>query len=64
MMTSPADTLVCDSAQLAAFRSDAAYDYNRELITPEISSGFAVSSGSCWVKYSVAVLWRSIPGLS
>ena len=37
MMTSPADTLVCDSAQLAAFRSDAAYDYNRELITPEIN---------------------------
>lgn len=66
MITSPADTLVCDSAQLAAFRSDAAYDYNRELITPEIniSSGFAVSSGSCWVKYSVAVLRRSIPGLS
>ena len=37
MITSPADTLVCDSAQLAAFRSDAAYDYNRELITPEIN---------------------------
>ena len=65
MITSPADTLVCDSAQLAAFRSDAAYDYNRELITPEINIfGFAVSSGSCWVKYSVAVLRRSIPGLS
>ncbi len=37
MIVSPADTLVCDSAQLAAFRSDSAYDYNRELITPEIT---------------------------
>ncbi|WP_303010529.1 DUF4129 domain-containing protein [uncultured Bacteroides sp.] len=37
MIVSPADTLVCDSAQLAAFRSDSAYDYNRELITPEIN---------------------------
>lgn len=66
MMTSPADTLVCDSAQLAAFRSDAAYDYNRELITPEINifEWIRGQFGSCWVKYSVAVLRRSIPGLS
>lgn len=37
MITSPTDTLVCDTARLAAFQSDSAYDYNRELITPEIN---------------------------
>ena len=36
-MTSPADTLVCDTAQLALWRADAAYDYNRELIAPDIN---------------------------
>ena len=37
MITSPADTLVCDTAQVAIWQSDAAYDYNRELIAPEIN---------------------------
>lgn len=37
MLTSPADTLVCDSTRLAAFQADSAYDYNRELITPEMN---------------------------
>ena len=55
MLTSPADTLVCDSAQLAAFRSDAAYDYNRELITPEINI-FE------WIR-GPAVLPKNIPNL-
>ena len=66
MITSPADTLVCDSAQLAAFRSDAAYDYNRELITPEINifEWIRGQFGELLGKYSVAVLRRSIPGLS
>lgn len=36
-LTSPADTLVCDTAKIALWRSDSAYDYNRELITPELN---------------------------
>ena len=36
-LTSPADTLVCDTAKIALWRSDPAYDYNRELITPELN---------------------------
>lgn len=35
--TSPADTLVCDTVQIALWQSDPAYDYNRELITPDIN---------------------------
>lgn len=37
MITSPADTLVCDTAQIAIWRSEGLYDYNRELITPELN---------------------------
>ncbi|MDD3040265.1 DUF4129 domain-containing protein [Bacteroides sp.] len=37
MITSPTDTLVYDKAQIAAWQSDVAYNYNRELITPEIN---------------------------
>lgn len=37
MITSPTDTLVCDTAQIAAWQSDSAYAYNRELIAPEIN---------------------------
>lgn len=37
MITSPADTLVCDTAQIAVWQSDPQYDYNRELVTPEIN---------------------------
>lgn len=37
MITSPADTLVCDTAQVAVWQSDSAYDYNRELIAPDIN---------------------------
>lgn len=34
-MTSPADTLVYDTAGIAVCQVDPAYDYNRELIAPE-----------------------------
>lgn len=37
MIISPADTLVCDTTQVAVWQSDPLYDYNRELITPEIN---------------------------
>lgn len=37
MITSSADTLVCDTTQIAVWQSDALYDYNRELITPEVN---------------------------
>lgn len=37
MIHSPTDTLVCDTAQVAVWQSDVAYDYNRELIAPEIN---------------------------
>lgn len=36
-LTSPADTLVCDTAKIALWQPDPAYDYNRELITPELN---------------------------
>jgi hypothetical protein len=34
-MTLPVDTLVCDTARIAAWQQDAAFDYNRELIEPQ-----------------------------
>lgn len=37
MIISPADTLVCDTAQIAKWQADSAYDYNRELIVPDIN---------------------------
>lgn len=37
MLNTPADTLVCDTAQIALWQSQSAYDYNRELIAPEIN---------------------------
>lgn len=37
MIDSLADTLVCDTVQIAAWQSDPAYAYNRELIAPEAS---------------------------
>lgn len=37
MITSPTDTLVCDTAQITAWQSNPAYNYNRELITPEVN---------------------------
>ncbi len=32
MVVSPTDTLVCDTVRIASWRSDMAYDYNRELV--------------------------------
>lgn len=37
IISSPADTLVCDTAKIALWQSDPTYNYNRELITPEIN---------------------------
>lgn len=37
MLNSPVDTLVCDTTQLALWRSDGAYDYNRELLMPDLN---------------------------
>lgn len=36
-MTTPTDTLICDTAQIAAWQSDPATDYNRELLVPEVN---------------------------
>ena len=36
-MPIPVDTLVCDTARIAAWQQDTAYDYNRELIEPQQS---------------------------
>ncbi|MCR5241292.1 MAG: DUF4129 domain-containing protein [Prevotella sp.] len=36
-MNYPVDTLVCDTARIAAWQQDAAFDYNRELIEPQQS---------------------------
>lgn len=35
-MTAHADTLVCDTIRVAYWQSQPAYDYNRELVTPEL----------------------------
>lgn len=35
-MIAQTDTLVCDTARIAWWHSQPAYDYNRELITPEV----------------------------
>ena len=34
-MSLPVDTLVCDTARIAVWQQDPAFDYNRELIEPE-----------------------------
>lgn len=34
-MNVPVDTLVCDTARIAAWQQDSAFDYNRELIEPQ-----------------------------
>lgn len=36
-MTTPADTLLCDTARIAAWQADPVTNYNRELLTPEIN---------------------------
>lgn len=36
-MTIPADTLVCDTMQVAAWRQDGAFDYHRELVSAQDS---------------------------
>ena len=36
-MNYPVDTLVCDTARIAAWQQDPAFDYNRELIEPQQS---------------------------
>ena len=36
-MSLPVDTLVCDTARIAVWQQDPAFDYNRELIEPEQS---------------------------
>lgn len=35
-MTSSPDTLVCDTARIAVWQSDPAYNYNSELVTPDL----------------------------
>ena len=54
MITSPADTLVCDTTQLAVWQSDPAYDYGRELMAPDIN---------VFEKYLAAILLRNTRSL-
>ena len=58
----PADTLVCDTAQVAAWQSDPAFAYSRELIAPEINvlECSADGSASCWTRYSGIRWWQNI----
>ena len=48
MITSPADTLVCDTTQLAVWQSDPAYDYGRELMAPDINVVWKDSAKNIW----------------
>lgn len=50
-----ADTLVCDTVRVAFWQSNPAYDYNRELITPEIDV-FG------WLSMQLSKLLRAIFG--
>lgn len=54
-MTLQADTLVCDTVRVAFWQSNPAYDYNRELITPEIDV-FG------WLSMQLSKLLRAIFG--
>lgn len=54
-MIAQADTLVCDTARVAWWQSQPAYDYNRELITPEVDV-FG------WLSQQVAKLLRAVFG--
>lgn len=36
-MTTPADTLICDTSRIAAWQTDPATNYSRELLTPEVN---------------------------
>ena len=59
MTFSPADTFVCDTTQLAVWQSDADYNYNRELIAPEVNIFEWLNSGSekyCRVYLAVSLL--------
>ena len=65
-LTSPADTLVCDTVQIALWQSDSAYNYNRELITPEMNVFEWISRqfGELLRKIFGSHLLKSIQGLS
>lgn len=54
-MITQTDTLVCDTARVAWWHSQPAYDYNRELITPEIDV-------FRWLSMQMAKLLRIIFG--
>ena len=65
MITSPADTLVCDTTQLAVWQSDPAYDYGRELMAPDINV-FEGSTGGLerfCKKYLAVILLRNTRSL-
>lgn len=54
-MTLQADTLVCDTARVAFWKSNPDYDYNRELMTPEIDI-------YGWLSMQLSKLLRAIFG--
>ena len=54
-MTLQADTLVCDTARVAFWQSNPDYDYNRELMTPEIDI-------YGWLSMQLSKLLRAIFG--
>ena len=54
----PADTLVCDTAQVAVWQSDPAFAYSRELIAPEINVLEWFSRW--WTRYSGIRWWQNI----
>lgn len=55
MITTPADTLVCDTTRLAAWQADPVYDYNRELLAPEVNI-------MEWLSNQVGKLFKSVFG--
>lgn len=65
MITSPADTLVCDTTQLAVWQSDPAYDYGRELMAPDINvfEWFNRWFGKILQKYLAVILLRNTRSL-
>lgn len=67
MALTPADTLVCDTAQIAAWQRDEAYNYGRELLAPQDTLMewlgmkfnellFTIFGRSAWVVFNRPVL--------
>lgn len=52
-MMAQADTLVCDTARVDFWRSQPAYDYNRELVAPEADVHISLLRGLLIISFKL-----------